>query len=148
MTANASKSPSALSSSCQLVWLRRDLRLEDHAALSKALQYAEPIVPVFVFDRDILDGLPTADRRVAFLHETLGMLQAELVQAGGGLLVVHGRAHQAMPALAKALGAVRVICAEDYEPRAIERDQAVAQALAANGIDLVQVQDQCVFAKQ
>ncbi|MGA1083334.1 MAG: deoxyribodipyrimidine photo-lyase, partial [Burkholderiaceae bacterium] len=86
MTANASKSPSALSSPCQLVWLRRDLRLEDHAALSKALQYAEPIVPVFVFDRDILDGLPTADRRVAFLHETLGLLQAELVQAGGGLL--------------------------------------------------------------
>ena len=139
---------SSPSSPCQLVWLRRDLRLEDHAALAQALQHPEPIVPVFVFDRDILDDLPATDRRVVFLHETLGLLQAELVRAGGGLLVVHGRAQQAMPVLAKALGAVRVICAEDYEPQAIARDQAVAQALAANNMDLVQVQDQCVFAKQ
>ena len=145
MTPLASNTPSA---PCQLVWLRRDLRLEDHAALAEALEHPEPIVPVFVFDRDILDGLPANDRRVAFLHQTLGMLQSELVGAGGGLLVVHGRAQQAIPLLAKALGAVRIICAEDYEPQAIARDQAVAKAMAADGMDLVQVQDQCLFAKQ
>ncbi len=148
MTAQATKTPSAPSAPCQLVWLRRDLRLEDHAALAEALKHPEPIVPVFVFDRDILDGLPSNDRRVAFLHQTLEALQSDLVAAGGGLLVAHGRAQQAMPTLAKALGAVRVICAEDYEPQAIARDQAVDQALAAHGIDLVQVQDQCLFAKQ
>ena len=148
MTAHASKTPSALSSPCQLVWLRRDLRLEDHAALATALQYPEPIVPVFVFDRDILGGLPSTDRRVAFLHETLRLLQSELVQGGGGLLVAHGCAQQAMPALARALGSVRVICAEDYEPQAMTRDEAVAQALATDGVELVQVKDQCVFAKQ
>ncbi|MFZ9176275.1 MAG: deoxyribodipyrimidine photo-lyase, partial [Burkholderiaceae bacterium] len=105
MTASPSKSlppRSSPSSPCQLVWLRRDLRLEDHAALAQALQHPEPIVPVFVFDRDILDGLPDTDRRVAFLHETLELLQVELVQAGGGLLVVRGRAQEAMPALAEA----------------------------------------------
>lgn len=154
MTAQATKSlsapstPSVPSAPCQLVWLRRDLRLKDHAALAEALKHPEPIVPVFVFDRDILDGLPSNDRRVAFLHQTLEVLQSDLVAAGGGLLVAHGRAQQAMPTLAKALGAVRVICAEDYEPQAIARDQAVDQALAAQGIGLVQVQDQCLFAKQ
>jgi deoxyribodipyrimidine photo-lyase len=147
-TPSAPSAPPAPSAPCQLVWLRRDLRLADHAALAEALRHPEPIVPVFVFDRDILNSLPAADRRVAFLHQTLGMLQSELMEAGGCLLVVHGWAQQAMPTLAKALGAVRVICAEDYEPQAIARDQAVAKAMAADGIDLVQVQDQCLFAKQ
>jgi deoxyribodipyrimidine photo-lyase len=140
--------PQALGTPCQLVWLRRDLRLNDHAALAQALQHPEPIVPVFVFDQDILNELPKADRRVQFLHQTLQMLQAELVQMGGGLLVVYGKAQQVIVQLAQTLGAVRVVCSEDYEPQAIARDQAVGTALASQGIDLVQVQDQCIFAKQ
>mgnify|MGYP001213490906 CR=1 FL=1 len=152
LTSNSRKwlalNPNPLHPACQLVWLRRDLRLEDHAALAQALTHPEPLVLVFVFDREILQGLPAADRRVRFLHETLAELQQTLAQQGAGLLVVHDRARESIPRLARQLGAIRVICAEDYEPDAIARDQSVAESLLQQGSELVTVQDQCIFAKQ
>ena len=63
-----------------LCWLRRDLRLDDHAALSSALQQSREVVCVFVFDRAILDSLPVSDRRVDFIHRSLCELQARLQQ--------------------------------------------------------------------
>ena len=70
-----------------LVWLRRDLRLDDHAALYHALKTARQVWCVFVFDRAILDALPRADRRVEFIHQSLVELDAALRARGGGLLV-------------------------------------------------------------
>ena len=54
-----------------LVWLRRDLRTDDHAALYHALKAARQVWCVFVFDRDILDPLPRQDRRVEFIRDSL-----------------------------------------------------------------------------
>src|SRR5689334_23762609 len=61
-----------------LVWFRRDLRIEDHAALYHACRSARPVWCAFVFDRDILDPLPRADRRVEFIHESVVALSAAL----------------------------------------------------------------------
>ena len=77
-----------------LVWFRRDLRDNDHAALSAALATGGEVYCAFVFDREILDALPTrTDRRVHFIHESLRELDAALRSRGGGLIVRHGRAH-------------------------------------------------------
>ena len=86
-----------------LVWLRRDLRLFDHAALHHALASAETVYCAFVFDRAILDSLPRADRRLEFIHDTLTSLAAELEAAGGHLIVLHNIAEKAIPALAAEL---------------------------------------------
>ena len=75
-----------------LVWLRRDLRLEDQAALSRALSEAERVTPVFLFDEAILAPLPRADRRVEFIWETVAGLKRELNARGSDLLVRHGGA--------------------------------------------------------
>ncbi|MFM8900373.1 MAG: deoxyribodipyrimidine photo-lyase, partial [Burkholderiales bacterium] len=57
-----------------LVWLRRDLRLRDNAALYHALKAAKQVHVAFVFDREILDPLPRQDRRVVFIHQSLQAL--------------------------------------------------------------------------
>ncbi|MFM7760974.1 MAG: deoxyribodipyrimidine photo-lyase, partial [Burkholderiaceae bacterium] len=89
-----------------MVWFRRDLRSFDHAALHHALSSAKQVYCVFIFDKDILAPLLAhgrLDRRVAFIHASLRELDQELKQHGGGLIVQHARAVDAIPALAKLL---------------------------------------------
>ena len=125
-----------------LVWLRRDLRLHDNAALAQALAQHGEVHCAFVFDTDILAPLPRADRRVQFIRESLAALDAAL---GHKLAVKHGRAAEEVPRLARELGVQAVFAARDYEPRAIARDDAVRTALAAARIAFVQAKDHVVF---
>ena len=114
-----------------LVWFRRDLRVHDHAALARALAAARRVYCVFVFDREILDGLARQDRRVEFIWHSVRELDEALRARGGGLLVVHGQARVEIPALAARLKAATVFANEDYEPLALARDHAVGEALSA-----------------
>lgn len=133
------------SNASTLVWLRRDLRLTDHAALAHALSFEEPIAPIFMFDREILDPLPKDDRRVAFIHRSLQELNETLIGWGGGLIAQHGWPRDCIPSLATALNAARVIAAHDYEPSAIARDNELRQRLEEMGVDFITVKDQCIF---
>ncbi|AUL99190.1 deoxyribodipyrimidine photolyase [Rhodocyclaceae bacterium] len=136
-----------------LVWFRRDLRSVDHAALSHALTQFERVHCAFVFDTAILDALPSRrDRRVEFIWHSVVELDgalAELAAAAGvqgaGLIVVHGRADDEIPALARELGVQAVLANRDYEPEALARDARVAQRLAADGIAFRAFKDQVVF---
>lgn len=129
-----------------LVWFRRDLRDYDHAALAAALQSSRAVYCAFVFDRDILDLLPSRhDRRLHFIHASLHELDAALRARGGGLIVRVGRASAEIPALAQRLGVQAVFAHRDYEPVAKMRDQKVAAALARSGIAFVSLKDQAIF---
>ena len=132
-----------------LVWLRRDLRCNDHAALTLARQQCKQVHCVFLFDRAILAPLPRTDRRVAFIHESIIEVDAHLrtmaSHPDAGLIVLHGDATPAIPALAVALQADAVFCARDYEPASLVRDQAVAQALHALGRAFITVKDHVIY---
>jgi deoxyribodipyrimidine photo-lyase len=130
-----------------LVWLRRDLRLSDHAALYRAAQQCRRLYVAFIFDREILDTLPRQDRRVSFIWESLAPIDAALRERGSALIARHARAREAIPALARELGVDAVFTNHDYEPQAIERDAAVAQALLADGRQLVTSKDQVIFER-
>lgn len=131
-----------------LVWFRRDLRLSDHAALYHALRGGGPVWCVFVFDRDILDHLPSPqDRRVAFIHAALLELAGALQAQGGGLMVRHGSARSIIPQLAAELNAESVFINHDYEPVALERDTAVERSLQQQGRRLVSFKDQVIFER-
>ncbi|MBV6320297.1 cryptochrome/photolyase family protein [Duganella violaceipulchra] len=130
-----------------LVWLRRDLRVFDHVALHQALQDSARVYCVFIYDTTILDGLPRRDRRVDFIHASIAEVAAELQQLGGHLIVRHADPAAAIPALAAELGVDAVYCNHDYEPQAIARDAAVAQALHADGRRFFSHKDQVVFEK-
>ncbi len=113
-----------------LVWLRRDLRLHDHAALATALAGEGAIQPVFVFDSEILARFDNKqDRRLSFIAAALCDIDATLKKRGGGLLVFHGKPTTIIPRVAKALEAHTVVCAADFEPATRERDDAVKAAL-------------------
>jgi deoxyribodipyrimidine photo-lyase len=137
-----------------LVWLRRDLRTEDHAALHHALRSARQVWCVFVFDRAILDPLPRADRRVEFIRDSLVGVDAELRALaaahgveGVGLLVRHGWAHEEIPALAAQLRVQAVHASHDDEPVALARDAQVRGRLAAQGVALHTCKDHVVFER-
>ena len=134
-----------------LLWFRRDLRLDDHAALAAALASCRRVYCVFVFDRAILDPLLAeglrADRRVEIIHRSVVELDAELRRQGGGLMVLHATAADAVPPLARELGADAVYAADDYEPYARLRDAAVERRLADDGCRFVRCKDQVIFEK-
>jgi deoxyribodipyrimidine photo-lyase len=150
-------SPNSKQYDTGLVWFRRDLRVDDNAALYHALKRCKKVYAVFVFDRAILDTLPVQDRRVEFIRETLLELSGKLsqlahqnkseVQNSKGLLVCHALATQEIPKLAKSLGVQAVFCNHDYEPQAIARDTTVLGKLAHFGIAFHSFKDHVIFER-
>ncbi|UDF37355.1 UNVERIFIED_ORG: DNA photolyase family protein [Shinella sp. XGS7] len=130
-----------------LVWFRRDLRLDDQAALYHALRQARRVFCVFVLDTAILEALPRADRRVQFILQALQRLDAQLRAQGGALIVRHGPAAEEIPRLAVELGVQAVFANHDDEPQALARDAAVAQALAAQGRAWHSFKDHVIFER-
>ena len=130
-----------------LVWFRRDLRVDDQAALYHALRSARRVSCAFVLDRDILDALPRADRRVEFILQALAGLERELRALGGSLIVRHGRAAELVPALAAELGVQAVFANHDDEPQALARDARVAERLAGLGTEFRSFKDHVVFER-
>ena len=141
-----------------LVWLRRDLRTCDHAALHHALRSARQVWCCFIFDRDILDPLlqhgRTADRRVEFIRDSLVGVDAELRALaashgveGVGLIVRHGWTHEEVPALSAALGVQAVYASHDDEPAALARDARLRGRLADAGVALHTMKDHVVFER-
>ncbi|HEY1998566.1 deoxyribodipyrimidine photo-lyase [Paraburkholderia sp.] len=139
-----------------LIWFRRDLRSTDQAALYYALKHCQRVWCVFVFDTTILQPIldiqharrphdMAQDRRIEFILAALAELDQTLKQHGGGLIVLHDDAREAIPKLAAQLKADAVFTNHDYEPAAIERDQAVQEQLAAQNREFITFKDQVIF---
>jgi len=127
-------------------WFRRDLRLEDNRGLYQALSSGLPVLPLFIFDREILDDLADKrDRRVAFIYQVLQRLHARLAEHGGGLLVRHGRPLEVWRQLLEEFPVQAVYTNRDYEPYAVARDRKVADLLAGHGIPFQMYKDQVIF---
>ncbi len=140
-----------------LVWLRRDLRLYDNAALHYALKEAGQVWLAFIFDVEILKPLLKGeldanglkhDRRVDFIWQGLKQIDDELRSLGGGLIVRFGKPTECIPEIAKELGVDAVFVNHDYEPSAIERDATVNTALEKLGIECNTFKDQVIFEKK
>lgn len=138
-----------------LMWFRRDLRIEDNAALYHALKSCRQVWCVFVFDREILDPLPRADRRVEFIRESLVALNAQLAQLGQqcgieqvSLLVRHGTAKSILPQIAAQLAVQAVFTNHDDEPQSLARDATVQAALATLGVAFHDFKDHVIFERQ
>lgn len=137
-----------------LVWMRRDLRVDDHAAMWHALRTARRVWCGFVFDRAILDPLPRADRRVEFIRDSLVGVDAELRALaashgveGAGLIVRHGQAVDQIVALARSLAVQAVYASHDDDPRALARDARARGALADAGIMLHTCKDHVILER-
>lgn len=131
-----------------IFWMRRDLRLNDSAGLSHALQSGLPVLPIFIFDKNILDGLENkADRRVDFIYKALLSLQQELLKAGSSLFVIYDTPKNAYKKLLQEFNVKAVYANHDYEPYAKQRDEEIKNFLEKNKIQFTTYKDQVVFEK-
>jgi deoxyribodipyrimidine photo-lyase len=130
-------------------WFRRDLRLSDNAGLYQALIDNKPVMPLFIFDTDILNRLENRhDRRVDFIHGAVDALNEALKKQGSTLTVFHGSVTAFFGKLTAEKNIGCVYTNHDYEPYARERDDAVCEFLKGRGVTFKSFKDQCVFEKQ
>ena len=129
-------------------WFRRDLRLEDNHALHQALTGGLPVLPVFMFDREILDKLPRQDARVEFIREQIVQLKTQLQQLGGDFWVGYGSPLDLWEKLNDTYDIDRVYCNHDYEPYAQQRDLSIKKYLNGKGIRFMTFKDQVIFEKE
>lgn len=132
----------------RIFWFRRDLRWEDNHALYLALKDGVPVVPIFIFDTDILNQLEDRhDRRVNMIHQVLKLLNEKLQQENH-IHIYHGSPEEVFTQLIKEYPHLTEVYAnEDYEPQAIKRDTQIHHFLQSHGKKLVLVKDQVIFHK-
>lgn len=131
-----------------IFWFRRDLRLNDNAGLYHALKSHLPVIPIFIFDTNILNKLENkADRRVDFIHSALEELQMQLIKMGSSLEVYHGTPLSVSKTLIGKYTIEKVFTNHDYEPYALEREESISALLKDNGIAFQTYKDQVLLEK-
>ncbi len=131
-----------------ICWFRRDLRLTDNTALYFALKERGNVLPLFIFDKEILDKLPDKrDKRISFIYDQLMKMQAELAKHHSSLLIKYGTPTDIINQLAGEYNVAAVYANHDYEPYAAERDRQIGKLLSAKGIEFVTYKDQVIFER-
>ena len=131
-----------------IFWFRRDLRLTDNAGLYHALKSGRPVIPVFIFDKNILDKLEDkADRRVEFIHAALEEMQASLVAIQSSLEVYYGTPAEVFKKLLAKYNIDKVFANHDYEPYALERELVIVKLLKEHGASLLTFKNQVLLEK-
>jgi deoxyribodipyrimidine photo-lyase len=129
-----------------LCWFRRDLRIEDQTALFYSLQQEEHLLPLFIFDRHILDALEDkTDARVSFIYQQIASLKAFFEKQGSSMLVKYGHPEQIFQELLAEFEIQTVYTNRDYEPYAKSRDAQVEALLSKKNIPFLTFKDQVIF---
>ena len=130
-----------------IFWFRRDLRLHDNKALFHALQSEEKILPIFIFDIDILKKIPKDDARISFIYSELKAMNMHLESFGTEIKMFHGNPKEVFKSLMKNYTIVKVFTNHDYEPYAIKRDLDIKKLVSSNKIDFQTYKDQVIFER-
>jgi len=129
-----------------IFWHRRDLRVHDNTGLHYALADGLPVLPVFIFDSNILDELEDRkDPRISFIHDQVTRLDTYYREHGGALDVYHGTPDQTFEAILENYEVNGVFTNRDYEPYATARDSALENSMKAKGVDFFTFKDQVIF---
>jgi deoxyribodipyrimidine photo-lyase len=137
-----------MSKKVSIFWFRRDLRLDDNVGFLEALKGDYPVLPLFIFDKDILDKLPENDARVTFIFETLQEMRKELQDDyDSSLAMFHDTPEKVFKSLVKDYQVQEVFTNRDYEPYAKERDTSIKELLSKNDISFNTYKDQVIFEK-
>ncbi len=130
-----------------IFWFRRDLRLHDNKGLYAALKNHDDVLPIFIFDEDILSKLPKNDHRVQFIHHQLSEINKTLLSHQKSLVVFYGKPQEVLKDIIKNNQITAVYTNEDYEPYARKRDLDIYHILQEHQIPLKTSKDQVIFEK-
>lgn len=136
-----------MSEKINIFWFRRDLRLDDNTALNAALNLGFKVLPIFIYDSEILAELPKDDARLTFIHSLLTDVNDGLHNVDTTLATFKGTPESVFKRLIKDLKIDSVYTNHDYEPYATKRDQQIAELLNENGIHFLSFKDQVVFER-
>lgn len=131
-----------------IFWFRRDLRLEDNVGLYHALKNSTQVLPIFIFDKNILDKLPKNDARVGFIHDSLSTINDELKNKyRSSIAIYHGDPEVILKQLISEFPVDAVYTNHDYEPYARERDENIKTMLSSKNVAFITHKDQVIFEK-
>jgi deoxyribodipyrimidine photo-lyase len=130
-----------------IFWFRRDLRLADNAGLFHALVENDAVLPIFIFDEDIITELPTNDHRLTYIHEALSKMNAKLIEIDKSIAVFKGKPMAVWEKIIRENVITSVYINHDYEPYARKRDLAVFELFKKYNIALKSLKDQVIFEK-
>lgn len=132
-----------------IVWFRRDFRLHDNTALFHAARASGgKVLPVFVFDDEILKHPDTGAAIVHFMIECLKNLRDNFAAMGVRMVFLHGRPVEQLAELARATAASAIYFNKDYSPAAIARDDEVMGRLKKLGVEVRAFKDQVIFEER
>ncbi|MGZ3775352.1 MAG: cryptochrome/photolyase family protein [Pseudobdellovibrionaceae bacterium] len=131
-----------------IFWFRRDLRLHDNAGLFHALKEKANVLPLFIFDTDILNNLKdSSDPRVTFIYQTVAELKHSLQSNQSDLLIRHGQPHKVFQEICQEYEIEAIYLNHDYEPSARKRDASIERWAKSNAIEFKTFKDQSLFEK-
>ncbi|MEJ1222436.1 cryptochrome/photolyase family protein [Sediminicola sp. 1XM1-17] len=137
-----------MSKKVSIFWFRRDLRLDDNVGFLAALKGEYPVLPIFIFDSEILEKLPEDDPRVNFIHETLQQMRSELQnQHNSSIAILKGKPKDTFKKLLEEYEIAEVYTNRDYEPYALKRDSGIEELLETINIPFHTFKDQVIFEK-
>ncbi len=124
------------------------MRLEDNVGLYQALNSGFPVLPLFIFDPEILDKLPEDDARVSFIYQQLQAMRAQLHKhAESSLALYYDHPEAVFTTLLDTYDIQQVFTNHDYEPYAKERDATISKLLEKHGVGFKTFKDQVIFEK-
>ncbi len=137
-----------MSEKISIFWFRRDLRLDDNVGLLQALKGDFPVLPVFIFDPEILDQLPKDDARVSFIYDNLQKMRKELQTKGSSIAIYFGKPSAIFKELFEQYDIQKIYTNRDYEPYAKQRDEKIEKLAKANNSEFLTFKDQVIFEKE
>ena len=126
-----------------IFWFRRDLRLHDNRGFFEALSKEQNVIPLFIFDENILDDLAPTDKRVKIIYQLLEAMNDNLRQMESGIIILFGKPLE----IFREVNVKSVYLNTDYEPYATERDRIISEDLSQRGIKVNSFKDHVIFEK-
>lgn len=131
-----------------IFWFRRDLRIDDNAGLYHALTSGYKVLPIFIFDTEILDKLPSKmDARLAMIHTALEKITDAMKENRCNVGMYHGNPKAVFEQILEKYSVAKVITNHDYEPYAQQRDEEIKQLLQSRNVLFESYKDQVIFEK-
>ncbi len=117
-----------------IFWFRRDLRIDDNPGLYEALANSKNVIPIFIFDTNIIDNLPSDDNRIKFIWHSLSLLNERLKEVGSTLNIFKGNPLEVFKKIILKYRLISVYVNRDYEKYSIKRDKEINTFLNENKI--------------
>ena len=123
------------------------MRFEDNLGLYKALSSSNCVIPIFIFDKNIIDELDKDDPRITLIFDRLIYLNKKIKEFNSKILFFHGNPINIFKELTKKYSIEKVFFNHDYEPYGVKRDIKITEFLKSNKIEVKTYKDQVIFEK-